>query len=114
MTRRGTNFRTREEGFETKKSTSFEQLSIPTSPSKVLKFDINGYFQSLKSTHSPKQELYFLKENVSARTKTTEDNSFKDTLSQRFTETTCFKELLNKDLGLHTLLKEARSSKKLI
>ena len=85
-----------------------DRLEVPTSPSRQVKFDINGYFRSIKHIESPKQENFFLGEEKSSRTKNTEDNSQKDTVSLRYSETTCFKDLLNSEFGATSLLKEIK------
>ena len=86
----------------------------PLSPTKSFRFDINGYFKGIKEEKSPKQECYFLKDDKSARTRNTEDNSQREGVSQKFSETTCFKDLMNQELGLSSLLLDAKSSKKCI
>ena len=54
------------------------------SPARPIRFDINAYFQQLKEQRTPLQETYFLKEGTSARTRTTDDLTQKDALSQKF------------------------------
>ena len=53
-------------------------------PARSIRFDINAYFQQLKEQRSPLQETYFLKKDTSARTKTTDDQTQRDAISQKF------------------------------
>ena len=54
------------------------------SPAKSIKFDINSYFQQLKEQKIPLQETFVIKEDTSAKTKTTEDQSQTGGVSLKF------------------------------
>ena len=54
------------------------------SPAKSIKFDINSYFQQLKEQKIPLQETFVIKEDTSAKTKTTEDQSQTGGVSMKF------------------------------